>query len=130
MIKNTKTKTTSLSSNFPERMSRQGRSSSELIYAGAKILAGNYKPHPIINSSLNKDDAIPVRIRSTKKMGKQKNNYSDLQSGSKKHSLSQQKLLYQNTNSRWLNLIYRAIKRGRKEARLFKWPRKKNEIKF
>jgi len=74
VLKNTaalriKTNTTEMSSSHAARTSSMGRSSADLQYAGAKILAGDYRIHPVNQSSMNKEDAIPVRIRSNKKMG-------------------------------------------------------------
>ena len=108
-IKNTKTKTTNISSNVPGRLSREGRSSTDLQFAGAKILAGTYK-NTAIATSLSKEDVIPVRIRSHKRTGKHfygililrmifafKGYLNplilDIQNGSKAHSLTQQEAI-------------------------------------
>ena len=62
--------TTSFSSNIQGRLSREGRSSTDLQYAGAKILAGIYSKNSGTNGSMGREDDIPVRIRSHKKMGR------------------------------------------------------------
>ena len=65
-----KTRTTGLTSNVQGTLSREGRSSTDLQFAGAKILAGTYSRKPARNGSMGREDEIPVRIRSHKKMGK------------------------------------------------------------
>ena len=50
-----------------KKLSSDRRSSTDLQYAGSKILAGNYKYDP---SSMHQADIIPLRIRSHNKTGK------------------------------------------------------------
>ncbi|CAI2386990.1 unnamed protein product [Moneuplotes crassus] len=94
---NLNTQTTSITSNLQQRLSRGGRSSTELQFAGAKILAGTYSKVPKRSGSMTKEDDIPVRIRSQKKI--------ELKNGSKTISL---------------NRITR-INEKQKENKKFKW---------
>mmetsp|Transcript_32080 Transcript_32080/g.28445 ORF Transcript_32080/g.28445 Transcript_32080/m.28445 type:complete len:262 (+) Transcript_32080:119-904(+) len=107
-----KTMTTTLTSNAQERLTGEGRSSTDLQFAGAKILAGTYSRKPNLNNSGGGADGIPVRIRSHKKM--------DLQDGSKTRSLNQHMKINKNIKDKkgqtwkldYLNDLEKRMKAG------------------
>uniref|UniRef100_A0A7S3NBU1 Kinesin motor domain-containing protein n=1 Tax=Euplotes harpa TaxID=151035 RepID=A0A7S3NBU1_9SPIT len=75
-------KTTGVTTSRNRIFSREGRGSKDLQYAGAKVLAGNYKYDP---TNLHQPDVIPVRIRSLNKI--------DNKTGSIAHNIVQQQLI-------------------------------------